>query len=574
MIKKLFSIKYQDSLVLDMLKGATVGAIPSNIIAPLIIGVSLYNFFHFYFIIVWLSIHLFVFSARIYTGNQLIDAIQNKQHLKAKYFKRYMFIIAFTSLLYGILSWVTVLHADIPDSIIFLIGTVILALTAGSISTLGTILIAFIAFVVLSIVPFIIAMLLHGGILFYTIAIVYTIYLFIHLLSGYRVFASHRNSLELKEKFKTIFNKSADGIAIIKDGKFSECNETVIKMFGYEKSVEEFLALPLVNLMPPKQEDGISSIKKMFIMLKKSSKEIITFEWQHTKQNGEIFWVEITLSPIHIENTQVIHGIWRNIDERKKAQQEIYELNTTLETRVQEELVKNREKDKHLLQQSRFAQMGEMISMIAHQWRQPLSAISSTSIALELKAHLNQTNKDIIIEHTQKIAQYSQHLSTTINDFRDFFKPTKEKNKTSYSKIIDSVLNIIRITIENKNIEIIEELNSTSSFISYSNEIKQVVLNLFKNAEDALLEKKIENPYIKVFTFEKENKFIIEISDNAGGVPSDIIENIFNPYFSTKLNKNGTGLGLYMSRIIIEEHCKGSLSVRNDKNGAVFRIEL
>ncbi len=236
----------------------------------------------------------------------------------------------------------------------------------------------------------------------------------------------------------------------------------------------------------------------------------------------------------------------------------------------QEEVLK--EKNKLLTQQSRMAQMGEMISMIAHQWRQPLAAISATSASIELKARLNKLDNDTAQQKAQDISAFSQHLSKTIDDFRDFFKPNKKKIETSYDELITSVLEIIGVSIRNKNIELIQELNCHDRFITYPNELKQVILNLIKNAEDALLEKRIENPYIKIATYTKEDKYILEVSDNAGGVPKNVIDDIFDPYFSTKTKKDGTGLGLYMSKTIIEEHCGGELSVSNDTEGAVFRV--
>ena len=187
---------------------------------------------------------------------------------------------------------------------------------------------------------------------------------------------------------------------------------------------------------------------------------------------------------------------------------------------------------------------------------------------------MNIINNDIIIKSAQKISEYSQHLSITINDFRNFFKHEKKEQETSYAEIIESVLGIVQVSIENKNIQIIQELHSTRKFKIYANELKQVLLNLIKNAEDILQEKNILNPYIKILTYDQDDKHIVEVIDNAGGVPDDIVDKIFNPYFSTKLDKNGTGLGLYMSKIIIEEHCNGSLSLLNNDDGAVFKISL
>ena len=238
--------------------------------------------------------------------------------------------------------------------------------------------------------------------------------------------------------------------------------------------------------------------------------------------------------------------------------------------------IKIQQKDKQMLHQSRLAQMGEMMSMIAHQWRQPLNAISLTSSNLQLKCIMDEMDKDFFNKELQFIDEYSQHLSTTIDDFRSFFKENKEKEVTTLIHIVNDILNIVRISIENKNIKIITDLKCHLNFKTYSNELKQVVLNLIKNAEDALLENKIDNPVITIQTIcnaDCQNQILI-IKDNAGGINEDIIEKVFDPYFSTKKDKDGTGLGLYMSKTIIEEHCGGKLTVSNDRDGAVFSVVL
>ena len=229
-----------------------------------------------------------------------------------------------------------------------------------------------------------------------------------------------------------------------------------------------------------------------------------------------------------------------------------------------------RKQEKLLLQQNRLAQMGEMISMIAHQWRQPLTAISATSSNLTLKAKLDMLDNDTAVELSEKISNYSQHLSATIDDFREFFKSNKETVEITYEELIKSVLNIIESSIATKDIKIELKLHSDTILSTHPNEIKQVLLNLLKNAEDILLEKEIQSPTISIET--QDN--IVRVKDNAGGVPQDIIEKVFDPYFSTKTQKDGTGLGLYMSKTIIEENCGGEISVYNDEDGAVFEIKL
>ncbi len=257
-----------------------------------------------------------------------------------------------------------------------------------------------------------------------------------------------------------------------------------------------------------------------------------------------------------------------------KKDKELELLNNSLIERVTKEVKKNRQKDQQLLHQSRLAQMGEMISMISHQWRQPLAAISATSAAIELKASLNKLDNKTAEKKAHDISNFSQHLSRTIDDFRNFFKPNKEKRKTTYDEIITAVLNIVKTSITNKNIEIYTDLHCHNTFMSYPNELQQVVLNLIKNAEDILLEKMVKNPYIKIKTYQENNTHILEVSDNGGGVPETMIEKIFDPYFSTKTKKEGTGLGLYMSKMIIEEHCGGKIDIFNTNEGAVFKIEI
>lgn len=261
------------------------------------------------------------------------------------------------------------------------------------------------------------------------------------------------------------------------------------------------------------------------------------------------------------------------VEEKTKS---LKRLNATLEQRVKEEVDKNTEKEKQLLYQSRLAQMGEMISMIAHQWRQPLASISSTVGTMKLDIMMDNYKKDFFEKSLGKISDYAQHLSATIDDFRGFFKDQKEKDDITLEEVVESSLRILSPSLSNSRIKVVKEYRCEKRFSSYSNELKQVVLNLIKNAEDALLERNIEKPivYIKTYMQEDSGIYMLEINDNAGGIKEDILNDIFMPYFSTKISKDGTGLGLYMSKTIIEDHCNGKLSVKNNTNGAVFTIEL
>jgi signal transduction histidine kinase len=228
--------------------------------------------------------------------------------------------------------------------------------------------------------------------------------------------------------------------------------------------------------------------------------------------------------------------------------------------------------------------MGEMISMIAHQWRQPLSAINSSIIGIESKLAIgkydmeDKNHRDKFLKFLDKkhkgILEYVQGLSNTIDEFRNFFKPDKQKQTVSLIEPIQKALKIVKVSMSSKGISIKGNFSNRDELELYNNEIMQVILNILKNAEDNFIEKGIQNPTIKIETLSDEKEHIIKITDNGGGIPKDILPNIFDPYFSTKDEKNGTGLGLYMSKIIIEDHHKGKFKATNIENGVCFEIRF
>jgi len=274
-------------------------------------------------------------------------------------------------------------------------------------------------------------------------------------------------------------------------------------------------------------------------------------------KSGEILHVDLSLSLLRDENSNPIGMVnySKDITQKKKAEDA-------------------------LAQQSRMVQMGEMISMIAHQWRQPLNAVSLTASNLKLKFDFEEydakSEEDFyqcsgeLSQGLDNIQEYIKTLSTTIDDFRNFYKTDKVLANVKLEDIASKALKIIDTSLITGNIKIIQEYHSNKSIKLYENEIMQVILTILQNAQDNFLEKNIKEPSIKIIT---KNK-MISISDNGGGVPKDILEKIFDPYFSTKLEKNGTGLGLYMSKTIIEKNHGGHLRVKNKVDGACFIIEF
>jgi len=578
MFKDFFTLNYHHKLIASYSKSSADGALASNIIGSIFVFFVLFNSVPLIYLMAFVVVNTCIYAVKKFTAIKFLK-LETKTY-DIRYLKTNLFLIVLTAISYPSIILVAILYG-VDESKVLLLYMGVTAAVSGSIGTQGIIFTAFVLYASFSLIPLVIISIFYASETLYLFSFIMFVFYPIHIASGYRYFSSLRDSMFLKDTFQTIFDKSSDGIVIIQNNRFKDCNESILKMFGYENK-STFLNTKLIKLSPKLQPDGTSSTRKLLKMLDKAYTDgSNSFEWIHKTTADKEFWVEIVLTKINLDGKDLIHGVWREISDRKslelrqvESQKEIKVLNHSLADRVQEEVDKNRKKDQQLLAQSRLAQMGEMLSMIAHQWRQPLAAISSASSALELKASLGKVDKETVIKNSQNISKYSQHLSATIDDFRDFFKPNKELSLVTYCELIKSVLSILATSVETKNITLVKDLNCNERFHTHSNEIKQVILNLIKNAEDVLVENSIVKPYIKISTYTLDNKHILEVSDNGGGVPEEIKDKIFDPYFSTKLDKNGTGLGLYMSKIIVEEHCGGKLNVTNNEDGASFQIAI
>lgn len=231
-------------------------------------------------------------------------------------------------------------------------------------------------------------------------------------------------------------------------------------------------------------------------------------------------------------------------------------------------------KDKLLTMHSRQAQMGEMISMIAHQWRQPLAVINAITTQHLMKECIKDEPDTLLLSNLDKIEQQSLYLSQTINDYRDFFRNDKPKEIMDLSLVIEQSLTLVDHMIKTNNIRIETQVNTPTKVYSHRNEVLQVIVTLLKNSLDAFLHHPIEKPKI-IITIEHDDTYgSIKVYDNAGGIEKEHIKKIFDPYFTTKDHSVGTGLGLYMSKMVIEDHCKGILEVESKNNETTFTIKL
>jgi len=377
----------------------------------------------------------------------------------------------------------------------------------------------------------------------------------LYLIYDYKLSKSRE---ELKRFRKTVEN--SDNIIVITDEKvkIKYVNGAFTKITGY--TAEEVKGKnPKMLSSGNQSKEFYKNLNQTLYAGKKWSGEFINMS-----KNGKLSYEQATITPVFDENNKIIEFVAIKLD-------------TTNETLAQEQLLK---KEKLLLQQSKMAAMGEMLQNIAHQWRQPLSLISTASTGLLVKKELDiKTSKEEDIKVLNTINDATQHLSETINAFRDFFHPNKEKVSFKLSDVYKKTLNIVETRFKNLNIEIIEELEDIS-ITNLDNELIQVIMNLLNNARDILEISKNNKKLIFVKIYKEEKHIVISVKDNGGGINNSIIDKVFEPYFTTKHKSQGTGIGLYMCQEIITKHMNGTLEVSNQTytynsvqyTGAQFKI--
>jgi PAS domain S-box-containing protein len=270
----------------------------------------------------------------------------------------------------------------------------------------------------------------------------------------------------------------------------------------------------------------------------------------------------------------LVSEIFVNVLDRKYMQEELMELYSLMEEKVKNEVEKNMENKKLLIQQSKLAAMGEMLGNIAHQWRQPLNALNLSFFELKYIKDSGELTDDKLKDILDRVNSLIQQMSSTVDDFRNFFRENKEQADFPVLESMQKALNLVQAFFDEHRIDIRLSAEKELFVKGYPGELAQVFLNILNNAKDALVDGKIKEPYIEIRLFFENRKVITEIEDNAGGINDDIIERIFEPYFTTKSEGKGTGIGLYMSKMIVENSMPGKLSVRNTDSGACFRIEL
>ena len=400
-----------------------------------------------------------------------------------------------------------------------------------------------------------------------------------------------------EEKFRTLFESASDALFIVDmEGHILDVNAVAYERLGYTR--EELLSLHLSQLDPP---SFAAMIPERMERLKQFGR--IAFESAHVRKDGSVMPVEINARMMGLNGKQMIFSVIRDITERKQVEQVLQEktrqledLTRNLEKKVAEEIAVRMKNERMMMQQSKLAAMGEMLGAIAHQWRQPLNVVGLIVQRIEDAYARGKLDREYLEETVEKAMSQILHMSKTIDDFRSFYKPDKEKTVFDAMRAVGDVLSLVSAQLAADNIiyrltchthgktfenEADVVFCAEKVVEGFRNEFEHAILNLVNNARDAIIEKKArggivasERGLLSFDFYDANGKVIIKVSDNGGGIPPEAMGSIFDPYFTTKETTKGTGLGLYMSKVIVEDHMQGKLSVDNTEGGVIFTIEL
>lgn len=362
---------------------------------------------------------------------------------------------------------------------------------------------------------------------------------------------------EVETYYKTLFNVANDAFMITKDNKCVECNHKTLELFGLSK--DNIIGKKILELSPENQPDGTLSAHKLKGVVTASfNGEQQVVRWSFMTANKEEFPASVSLKFFHLNEDDLTLFSIRDISK-------------SIATEMQ------------LIQAHKMAAAGEMLGIIAHQWRQPLNTLSTYISSFQAAHYNNKLTKPFVEKLITGANQQIHFMSKTIDDFRNFSKPSKTKEAVDVFEVIINAVKLMEAQVKSADITLsIVNKTGTSSliFFGYLNEFVHVLVNILVNAKDAIIQR-VNDPNnnaiiktIELLVTQDDNTIIIEISDSGSGIPEDLMARIFNPYFTTKGSASGSGLGLYMSKMIVEKDMNGLLLAENTSSGAKFVIKL
>lgn len=389
-------------------------------------------------------------------------------------------------------------------------------------------------------------------------------------------------NLKLKQseaKFRTLFDIAPVFLnSFDKNGKIILWNKECEKTFGwtFDEIKNKKNSLSLFYDDPKVCEDVMKSFENISDSFeewhpKTKNGETLVVKWANIKlPNGETINIGLDIT----QQRKYEISIREKALELKVAKLQLENLNSSLEKRIEDEIKKNTKQQHMIMQQNKLAQMGEMIENIAHQWRQPLAQINSSIILIDaiLEKH---SFKDTLVENKlTEIESLTFYMSKTISDFKNFFNPNKKKTIFKVENAIQKASDVLKGLINSHHIQIEINIEKDLKINSYLGELQQVILIIINNSIDAFIHMNIHFPKILINAYTDNENLFIHIEDNALGINSDLLDKIFEPYFTTKHKAQGTGLGLYIAKMVVENSLLGFLSVENKQNGACFTIKI
>ncbi len=578
MIKTLRGLDYNRELI-ELLLLDKIGSIGLYLAIPVAYFIVFQDIIPLEMIFAWLFAQIVMYIIRTNITRDFLEVLFTADDDQIKRLLRFQLITVFiNALLWGVATILVVIYAD--ENMIFMMIAALFIVFTVSLAILTPVFHAIFIFLVTTVLMFSLSLIFLTDTYMFNIATLFLLsYLLLFLPVAYKVYNIMLKSINQKEEilflnyhleqriseatselevqnrklldsvdtFQTLLDTTMEMIIIIDSNKLiQDINRAGVDLL-LAHTKEDLIGRRLPDFVDEKDSHRLNDILQ--------NKKAEPFELSMRKIGGENF-------PTLANSQDVI---------RKGKRFRIITM---------QDLTQIQQKERLLIQQSRMAQMGEMLSMIAHQWRQPLGAISSAIFGIQTKLatgkYDNQESNEELYKYLntkhKRINEYVQFLSTTIDDFRNFFKPDKKKELVMFESPIGRALQIVEGTLSAKGIDIGYAFNVNERVSMFQNEIMQVILNILKNSEDNFLEKGTKEPRIRIETYKQSAHYEIIISDNGGGISDHIIGKVFDPYFSTKDEKNGSGLGLYMSKVMIEEHSGGLLRVENTEDGAAFSI--
>ncbi len=384
-----------------------------------------------------------------------------------------------------------------------------------------------------------------------------------------------RNETELLlEKYTALYDFAPSGhLTLDRTGTICEVNLYFARLIEMERSLLHGCSFGF--FVEGKDRKRFSDfLDKLFVSQAKETCELSLISKSHSE-------LVVQLDALADPSGEECRVAVTDITGRKSAEKELgkkrlqlEELNRSLELRINEAVDELRQRDQLLILRERQALMGEMIDNIAHQWRQPLNNLGLLIQQVPFFHDSGECSSEFLEENSAKAMELIQQMSRTINDFRNFFRSDKQKILFSINQVIAQVLSLLGSSFSDQGISIYFSPEKELYINGYPNEYSQVLMNILMNARDEFFERETVDPRIDIRCFDDGERPVVTVTDNAGGVASGIIERLFDPFFSTKGPDKGTGIGLYMSKIIIEKNMGGRLSVSNTDKGAELRIEV